>query len=325
MFLMASDNGGVGAAAPTLEKQTPGPGLASPAPARPTDKHPSWRNLVMSPWVWTDAANQAGALPNPVGGEAGGLFVTAAALGGRRAYLKPKKLAPTPAHARAAREKIASDLASDLGVRVPPVVLYSRPNPGTDEEHTCVSLVLYPRQWPWEQVRIAIMDGKPPEVLNTVKPGMPKSAAQGLALDTWLEQLDHGGSDGKRGHPHNIVYGYEPGSAPSGEFVFLDFAFSLGFPTPDNPDGWGKKGWKRRQVAPAFPAYMLRFIDPDELDRVTSRIEAYSDQDIMDVVTRVPETHLVKEQQSLIIEGLVERKKLVRSLLNEHLKKGTSK
>ena len=284
-----------------------------------------WRDYVMSPWSWTRASNQAGNLPTPVKGEAGGFDVTSAALGGRRAYLKPLRRGATPAHARAAREKIASDLAHDLGVRVPPVVLYQRQGfPSGEEEFVCVSLVMHRRQWSWQLMHSRILSASADDEERKIAMlTMPKAAAQGLALDTWLQQLDHGGPDGKRGHPHNIIYGYD-GAPETGEYVFLDYAFSLGFPLqPANENAWANGGWKN-ELFPPFPAFMLRWLDKDELEAKVSGIESYDDSAISTLVGRLPETHLAKDQQQIIIDGLIGRKKLVRKILSSHLKGAVS-
>jgi len=82
-----------------------------------------WRATAIAPWAWTPARNASGTLDVVVEGEAGGLMVTCPELGGRRAYMKPLKKGSRAGFERAAREKIASDLAFDLKVPVPPVVL----------------------------------------------------------------------------------------------------------------------------------------------------------------------------------------------------------
>ena len=117
-----------------------------------------WRQSLVSDHAWTQCANQAGAIQE----EAGGYFVEAAGFP-RRAYLKPANPHPDAANrARAAREKLASDLAFDLGLCVPPVLLANRANPPAGcESAVAVTLVMYPRQWPWEQIRGYPLDVTP--------------------------------------------------------------------------------------------------------------------------------------------------------------------
>lgn len=115
----------------------------------------AWRAEVVSSRQWRRAPNQAGVIE----GEATGFFVKTAGFG-RRAYLKPAKDHPDSArHRRAAREKIASDLACDLGLPVPPAVLWNRPSvEGGEQRAVVLTLVMFPRQWPWQMVRTRAMD-----------------------------------------------------------------------------------------------------------------------------------------------------------------------
>ena len=139
----------------------------------------AWRREALSPFEWKDCPNQAGAAP----GEAGGCFVQAAGFS-RRAYLKPIFDHPDePAVCRAAREKIAADLAFDLGLPVPPVQLCIRRG-GRARIPAAVSLVMYPRQWAWEQIRhLPLTD---PDIGSSLA-SVLATATPMLAFDTWLE------------------------------------------------------------------------------------------------------------------------------------------
>ncbi len=101
-----------------------------------------WRDAVMSPHAeWKTSPNKAGY----VEGMSKGFMVSCCELD-RRAYLKPIE----PMGDVAAREKIASDLAFELGVAVPPVVLARRSDLevllGGKEECVMLSLVMYQTQ-----------------------------------------------------------------------------------------------------------------------------------------------------------------------------------
>jgi hypothetical protein len=265
-----------------------------------------WRENGFLSLRWVAAPSQAGTLSN-IPAEAGGLYMTCDFLNGRRAYVKPTKRS-APHHARAAREKIAADLAHDLGVRVPPVILARREDCGTDEEFVSASLVLYPRQFPWAEMRdfVPIDD----EFGNILRDRIRNSASSAFAFDTWVGQPDH------NDHPHNIVFGFEPGNTLASSFIYLDYAMAL---------GWGEL-WKHGvpQVCdPApFPPGMMQFLDTDRLSEIVAQIEAFDEDVLRDVVYRIPETHLVEEQKSLIFQGLRERRHLLRAALTPYLPGG---
>lgn len=233
-----------------------------------------------------------------VEGEAGGLMVTCDALQGRRAYMKPRRKTNTVR--RAAREKIASDLAHDLDVCVPPVILGERREAGSEETHVAVSLVMFPRQDSWEIVRRALERQVPSAALY--RASMPHAAARAWAFDTWLGQGDH-----KDESPDNIIFGYDPKNVEeTGCFVFLDYAFSMG-----HLGSWD--GEKARQCEPVpFPTLMRAEVDRTELGRAIDDIESYDEKAIEEVVYRVPVSHLDGDEKEHIVSTLKARRTLVR-------------
>lgn len=269
-----------------------------------------WREAILLQGPYSACANQAGALGDVRQGEAGGMFVECHSIG-RRAYLKPRRRDPDPANARAAREKIASDLAHDLGVNVPPALLTTRANPEGEEPFVCLTLVMHPRQWSWEQVRFNL-SGPQNDATALLLAALPRAAARALVLDTWVGQTDH------NDHPHNIVFGYDPVAPEQGEYVFLDYAFSLGiFGT------WAAGRHLAFDAAP-FPPRMLQALDTGEVSATLSALEGLNRTAIEEVVNRVPDTHLVPEQRSLIATCLCERQPLVRAALAPYLPGGAA-
>lgn len=301
------------------------PAVEVPAPSTTQAVAPpqrGWRDHAVSPWKWSREAttNQAGGHPKPVDGEAGGFMVSCGDQGNCRAYLKPLKKSESSAHARAAREKICSDLAYELGVDVPPVLLVEREGcPAHEEQYACVSRVMHPRQWSWMQIKRFVVDPSLDARVNgIIMQALPASAARGMALDAWVDQADH------NDHPHNIIFGYAPGATSNGSFVFLDFAWSLGFPLPRHrPHGWSKEAWKDVSP-PMFPPHMARYVDVDVLEATVVAIETMSNDLIREIVARIPDTFLPPEQRDLIVEGLIGRKALVREMLSAKLKRRTA-
>ena len=266
-----------------------------------------WRGLVEPSMRWRKCVNQAGALTDYREGEGGGYFVESDHLQGRRAYLKPRQPDVTRVFCRAAREKIASDLAADIGVCVPPVVLARRFDGGGEETCVCVSLVMYPRQWSWGQVRGLLADRGAAPVTKAVAALVPAAAARGLAFDTWIGQTDHAD------HPHNIVLGYAPGDDADRSFVFLDYAMAMGV-----KGMWEDGGHKTCFVAP-FPPYMLDNLDRGILAETIGLIENMPEGLIREVVERIPASYLPEEIGRIIAHGLIERRALIRSTLTPHL------
>ena len=271
-----------------------------------------WRSCVVSSQKWYKVNNQAGAHFEAVQGEAGGYFVTSDVLQ-RRCYMKPAKtLSGTRDHrinrerARAAREKIAADLAHDLHLPVPPVILHRREGEDvTSSRQVSISLVMYPKQWPWAQVSGLSLEEESPITAAMAK---VLSLASGMyVFDTWLDQRDHEFS------PHNIVWGYESGALEQSELIFLDFAHSLGSDGGDEfPNDWSGGGWKPVCKA-GFPALLRRHLDGKRIENVVRAIEHLSEDEIVNVVERVPKDFLPPDQADTMIEGLLGRRICLRS------------
>lgn len=263
----------------------------------------AWRRRVELDGGWRRSASQAGGLLETAVGEAGGFFVELQSVAGRRAYLKPLK---RHEWRRAAREKIASDLAFELGVPVPPVLLAVNGQVPDAERWACVSLLLFPHQFSWGQVRSFLADGENPIALE-LSSLLVQPATRAFAFDTWLGQTDHGD------HPSNIVFGYEGREYQSGSFVFLDYAFSMGV-----SGDWAGDGFRKCGPAP-FPPRMCATLSASMLEESITGIESLPDSTLEDIVNRVPWQWLRDDEKQVILAGLSARRALVRNALERYL------
>jgi hypothetical protein len=255
-----------------------------------------WRAEVVSTLPWAKSASQIGIIH---GQECSGHYVTAPGIG-RRAYLKPLKLLEDHAQrAVPAREKIASDLAYDLGLPVPPAVLV--PSPGSLPAGAVVSLVLYPFQWAWEQVRwLTPDDSVTAAAMNKV---LAESAAAMLVFDTWVGQTDHDD------HPHNIVWGYDTGDPTVSQIVYLDFARALGC-----ENTWAGGAWTDLVEAP-FPRKLRSLATNEAIEQAIDRVLQLSADSIRGVVHRIPNDYLDINQKCIIAEALLGRRDALKSTL----------
>lgn len=278
-----------------------------------------WRREVLSTAYWKPALNIAGApVGAPRSGEAGGMFAESDSLPKRRVYMKPGVRDPRPLTARAAREKIASDLAHDLGITVPPVILANRTH-DTAEQRVCISLVMYPQAWSWGELARKLDGSRPTpkapvvrQLIENARAVLPRAAAHALAFDTWVFQMDHGPHNN-----HNIVFGYDP--VPNGRYsyILLDYALAFGFGgrwlTPGHPD--------RAEICNPAPLHpqMLENLDRQELSRIIEQIEALPGAAIEGVVERIPEAYLIERERHAVAAGLKLRQGLLRSALATYL------
>lgn len=207
---------------------------------------------------------------------------------------------------RAAREKIAADLAHDLGVAVPPVLLAKNRRSDSIEPNVCVSLVMYPHQFSWGQIgRFAGTNSH--EVGKALAASISEPCSRALVLDTWLQQTDHAD------HPSNIVFGYEGADYSAGRFLFLDFAFSMGISGAWDNDGFGQC------VEAGFPEKMRSAVARGALEQAVEQVESLPSAVIDSVVERIPADYLPESEKRTIIKGLKARRSLVRGALEGYL------
>lgn len=226
-------------------------------------------------------------------GEAGGYFVSNVS-NSLKAYLKPTSKCP-PNHPRAALEKIASDIAYELDLPVPPVQLYRRTVTIPEEEHrTCLSLQIYPLYYEWD--KILDLSALEPIVRGIINTSLSNSSGL-IALDLYLAQTD-------RESGRNVIWGTYGSNSEYSGFVFLDFANSMNY-----NNHWVNQGWNR--INPRIPKIMLDSINKVILAQTTEKIRNLSENILTAIVNRIDPEFLNTENKEIILTGLTKRRTLV--------------
>jgi hypothetical protein len=244
-----------------------------------------WRNKVTTTdksWEPTDEERPKG--------EAQGFFVRSGTL---RAFLKPSRCDPPYTKCpRAAHEKIASDLAHDLSLPIPPVLLIDGKACGGNESAAALSLVMFPEFHKWSSV----MDHpRASPIAHSVLRSSSTDWSGILAFDTWVTNTD-------RSNENNLLLGTSADvNQDSTRPFFCDYAFSMIQAT------WPEGSWKTI-AAPPFLPVLTQFVDTTALSNAIERIATLTDANIQTIVARIPSTHLSDEHKALIIEGLCFRK-----------------
>lgn len=242
-------------------------------------------------------------------GEGRGFWVESTLLPGRSLYLKPTKLDRAAFCGRAGREKICSDLAYELGLGVPPVLLARRARcPPDQEEWVCVSLRLYDQQIDVDSLEDWKHRAGP--LGRAVAAHAPIASSRAWVFDTWVSQTDH-----RDVSPENIHFGWDPSDSSRRGFVFLDYAMSLGF-----KGAWASGRHLDPQVAP-FPSILMSEASPERLDEDLKRVENFDEEVIEELVQRIPENYLPDHERSTIARGLKERRGKLRAMFSPLLEK----
>jgi hypothetical protein len=249
-----------------------------------------WRQEVVNTEQWERHLDQA----RPVrSGEAGGFLVHSAQTG-LIGYLKPLK--SRGRYSRSAYEKIASDLAYEIGVNVPPVVLYRRPDAQSPQPREVSISFAWGGATPWGDLfDIGAADGgvQPPALAALIRRLVAASCGV-MALDAWLRNTD-------RNNPGNAVLAYA-GEDDPGQVFYVDFANAMDF------DGHWSAGnhqtFQRLPVPPLLAACAVR----KRVEEAAQRIADLPDAVVADIVGRIPEDFLAAAVREQLLEWLVWRK-----------------
>jgi hypothetical protein len=248
-----------------------------------------WSQYAVAPIIWAmDPSTQA--LP----GAEGGFWVTSPPW---RGYAKP--LAVNSANPKqrptAACEKIASDLAYELELPVPPVTLFERTNvPAGQARHHCVSAPPFPTLHRWDVTRANR------SIMGAIRACAAPAMSAMVAFDTWLECEDH------KNHPGNLLVTTGAGATPEIHLAWIDYAASL-------TNAWRVRGCESSYAAPMYdPAVEA---DIATMSETIDAIRAIPDDTIQRIVARIPDTFLSQNDRYLIVRGLRYRRDHLRSIL----------
>lgn len=239
-----------------------------------------WRGQVMTGEQWREEAG-GGRMPSA----ARPFWVRTKTV---RAVAKPSHSNPPVSEvAVAAHEKICADLAYDLGLPVPPVILWNRDQrPAGEEKFTAISAVPFPAPRQWSEIK------SNPAHLGAVRGKMVAVVSAMTVFDTWVQNIDH------NDHPGNLLICID--SAGELQVAYIDYAYSLAYP------------WKSQQAnhpqccSPYDPKIAA---DATVQHSVISGVQAIPEASIRGLVERVPEEFLSSQHRTLIIDGLLDRQK----------------
>ena len=236
--------------------------------------------------MWQQTSN-----PGSEGGQAQGFFVTDGPLSG---FAKPSAKSADGV-CRAANEKIASDLAYELRLPVPPVTLWQRTISDPNMEVAlAVSLVPFRPAHKWEIIE------RTPDALQRIVPMLSSRASAMVAFDTWIGNTD-------RINGGNLLVCEEQNGATSRvSAAYIDYSYSLTYQ-------WAGGG--HHNIAPVGPYPSQCQVDRSVLSSSVTAIEQMPDEAVRLIVSRMPDEFIEQAKKELTIIGLLHRRSAIRGVL----------
>jgi len=190
--------------------------------------------------------------------------------------------------ARAAHEKIASDLAYHLGLPVPPVILWDRGEDCESERYVSVSAWAFSPALSWQEAQDQLTDALKSQAAPIV------SAM--LAFETWISAED-------RKSDHLLVNLTEPDSRL--QLAFIDYAYCM------------SKVWNSPDVpVRAVPSYVPVKQDDAATSETAGKICRFDEDTLRQIVNRIPESYLSEAKRQTIISNLLSRSRKIDSIFS---------
>ena len=223
-------------------------------------------------WIQVGAAGAAG-------GEAQGFFVRASSADG---YAKDSGGA-----FRAAHEKIAADLAHELRLPIPPVVLWT-----AGGHSRSISRVPFSNAFTWDQASQATSN------LAQMLPDLSRAASAMIAFDSWVENTDR-----LNGGNLIVTRALRRGFG----CAYIDYAYSQSCT-------WGDAGVHAScsRVGP-YPASIT--LDGGVISEAVRAIEALPQPVVEEIVRRIPDPFMNNQRRETILACLVARQSQLRGSL----------
>jgi hypothetical protein len=188
---------------------------------------------------------------------------------------------------RAAHEKIASDLAFELGLPVPPVILWDRQSAGDPnrERYVAISAWAFTPALSWDEGSKNLSEDSRKQASVVVSAMLP--------FETWISAQDR-----KSDHLLIKVVGGRL------EVAFIDYAFSLSQSWPGIDANVGQS-----------PSYVPVVRDNAAIGAVSDRILNFGNDKIKTIIERIPNEYLPQSRREIIIANLLSRRNKIKRIM----------
>lgn len=219
---------------------------------------------------------------------------------GIRAYMKPGFPDPMIPVYYLALERIASHLAHELGMNIPPVQLGYHPE--DSKVPVCFSVEAGAVRFDWAKVEADNPVGLRQKALSLIPEFAPT-----LALDAWLQVMDR-----KEEH---LVYAEDEHGGPLGIYS-LDYSLSM-----IHHRSWQEGRFEEPYDLPHVRALLDKIADRNRIWDGVKAIQSLDQGVVAHVVETIPKPFLQAAQRRGLIQGLRKRQEIIERLVEAWVKR----